>query len=168
RIYIHSSEMFSGVTPCQGALPPLRVLSSPAHSSPLVLPESSQNIWLMVRFCRAVISEIMSLDLRRSSICTDCHSPKDGGQKFKKVISCLQHALLEDVSTREHGHKSFLCKGGHIFFPPYRHKRLANPAQPAMPSLPPLVTPPMTPLILKSSGLLEPTARIHTSEGIIW
>uniref|UniRef100_A0A8C0FXN9 Uncharacterized protein n=1 Tax=Bubo bubo TaxID=30461 RepID=A0A8C0FXN9_BUBBB len=90
RIYIHSSEMFSGVTPCQGSLPrTLRVLSSPARSSPLVLPESSQNIWLMVRFCRAVISEIMSLDLRRSSICTDCHSPKDRGRKLKKVISCL-------------------------------------------------------------------------------
>lgn len=71
-------------------------LPQPACSSPLVLPESSQNIWLMVTFCRAVISEIMSLDLRRSSMCTDCQSPKDRGQK-KKIISCLQHALLEEL-----------------------------------------------------------------------
>uniref|UniRef100_A0A8C0ZH19 Uncharacterized protein n=1 Tax=Cyanistes caeruleus TaxID=156563 RepID=A0A8C0ZH19_CYACU len=48
---------------------------SPAHSSPLASPGSSENTWLMVRFCRAVKSEIMSLDLRRSSMCTDCHSP---------------------------------------------------------------------------------------------
>lgn len=51
---------------------------------PLFLSESSENIWLMVTFCRAVISEIMSLDLRRSSMCTDCQSPKDRGQKKKK------------------------------------------------------------------------------------
>uniref|UniRef100_A0A8C6IQA5 Uncharacterized protein n=1 Tax=Melopsittacus undulatus TaxID=13146 RepID=A0A8C6IQA5_MELUD len=62
-----------------GTWPPW--LAQPACSSPLVLLESSQNIWLMVRFCRAVISEIMSLDLRRSSICTDCHSPKDREEK---------------------------------------------------------------------------------------
>uniref|UniRef100_A0A663M852 Uncharacterized protein n=1 Tax=Athene cunicularia TaxID=194338 RepID=A0A663M852_ATHCN len=84
--------------PSPGLHLPSSPLAQPARSSPLVLPESSQNIWLMVRFCRAVTSEIMSLDLRRSSICTDCHSPKDRGQKLKKkVISCLQHAPLEEL-----------------------------------------------------------------------
>uniref|UniRef100_A0A8B9BFW6 Uncharacterized protein n=1 Tax=Anser brachyrhynchus TaxID=132585 RepID=A0A8B9BFW6_9AVES len=78
-----------------------------AYSSPLVLPESSQNIWLMVRFCRAAISEIMSLDLRRSSICTDCHRPKDTGQKKNhcacSTASCGGHAAfsLSPTNTSE-------------------------------------------------------------------
>uniref|UniRef100_A0A493STC5 Uncharacterized protein n=1 Tax=Anas platyrhynchos platyrhynchos TaxID=8840 RepID=A0A493STC5_ANAPP len=59
-----------------------------AYSSPLVLPESSQSIWLMVRFCRAAISEIMSLDLRRSSICTDCHRPRHRTKKKKSLCLC--------------------------------------------------------------------------------
>uniref|UniRef100_A0A8B9EF90 Uncharacterized protein n=1 Tax=Anser cygnoides TaxID=8845 RepID=A0A8B9EF90_ANSCY len=63
--------------------------------SPLVLPESSQNIWLMVRFCRAAISEIMSLDLRRSSICTDCHRPKDTGQKKNHCFDSCLFAVLQ-------------------------------------------------------------------------
>uniref|UniRef100_A0A803YLG7 Uncharacterized protein n=1 Tax=Meleagris gallopavo TaxID=9103 RepID=A0A803YLG7_MELGA len=54
------------------------------HSSPLALPKSSESIWLMVRFCSTDISEIMSLDLRRSSMCTDCHRPTG----TKTAMSC--------------------------------------------------------------------------------
>uniref|UniRef100_A0A8B9G480 Uncharacterized protein n=1 Tax=Amazona collaria TaxID=241587 RepID=A0A8B9G480_9PSIT len=76
--HLHWSGTTSPPLPA-GTSPPW--LAQPARSSPLVLLKSSQNSWLMVRFCRAVISETMSLDLRRSSICTDCHSPKDKEEK---------------------------------------------------------------------------------------
>uniref|UniRef100_A0A670Y4X3 Uncharacterized protein n=1 Tax=Pseudonaja textilis TaxID=8673 RepID=A0A670Y4X3_PSETE len=37
-------------------------------------PVFSENSWLMVTFVRDVISEIISLEVLRSSICTDCHT----------------------------------------------------------------------------------------------
>uniref|UniRef100_A0A452IRY3 Uncharacterized protein n=1 Tax=Gopherus agassizii TaxID=38772 RepID=A0A452IRY3_9SAUR len=65
------------------ALPPLR---APKRLPPALLRRSiGQNSWLIVRFLRAVTSETMSLDLRRSSRCTDCHSP---GNKERDISVC--------------------------------------------------------------------------------
>uniref|UniRef100_A0A8V1AHC5 Uncharacterized protein n=1 Tax=Gallus gallus TaxID=9031 RepID=A0A8V1AHC5_CHICK len=96
QIYTGAIEMLSRVAPSQWSLTcavsALPFLSCHMHTgcapgptlqhplppvSPLTLPESSQSIWLMVRFCSTDISEIISLDLRRSSMCTDCHRPTD-------------------------------------------------------------------------------------------
>uniref|UniRef100_A0A669PQL4 Uncharacterized protein n=1 Tax=Phasianus colchicus TaxID=9054 RepID=A0A669PQL4_PHACC len=100
------SEMLSRVAPCQWSLTCAvsaltflschctlaapRPHSALTHSSPLALPKSSQSIWLMVRFCSTDISEIMSLDLRRSSMCTDCHRPTDTNNGRNKLgkLSC--------------------------------------------------------------------------------
>uniref|UniRef100_A0A7M4FMP0 Uncharacterized protein n=1 Tax=Crocodylus porosus TaxID=8502 RepID=A0A7M4FMP0_CROPO len=65
------------------ALPPPLPLA-PAHLLRSDSSVSSRKSWLMVKFLRAVTSETMSLDLRRSSMCTDCHSPSNREQG----ISC--------------------------------------------------------------------------------
>ena len=70
--------------------------------------------------------------------------------------------------TKAHGHKSFLCKRAHFFPCTDISDSLTPSSQLAGPSLPPLAMPRMITLILSSSGLLQPMARIHTSEGNIW
>lgn len=52
------------------------------------LPKSSENSWLIVTFLKVVMSDTISLDVLRSSICTDCHSPRN-----KQGISELQHSI---------------------------------------------------------------------------
>uniref|UniRef100_A0A8C9EZ95 Uncharacterized protein n=1 Tax=Pavo cristatus TaxID=9049 RepID=A0A8C9EZ95_PAVCR len=79
QIYTGASEVLSRVAPCQRSLmcavSALPFLSCRMHTGCTLGP--TLHIWLMVRFCSTDISEIMSLDLRRSSICTDCHRPTD-------------------------------------------------------------------------------------------
>uniref|UniRef100_A0A2K5NMV0 Uncharacterized protein n=1 Tax=Cercocebus atys TaxID=9531 RepID=A0A2K5NMV0_CERAT len=56
------------------ALPPPAPPEAPPHDSHSGKSPGA-NSWLMVTLCSLVISETMRVDLRRSSMWTDCHSP---------------------------------------------------------------------------------------------
>uniref|UniRef100_A0A8D1ZZ96 Uncharacterized protein n=1 Tax=Sus scrofa TaxID=9823 RepID=A0A8D1ZZ96_PIG len=58
----------------QRPLPPLCLPEAPCSNSRSG-PSSGLNSWLMATPCSLVTSETMIVDLRRSSMCTDCHSP---------------------------------------------------------------------------------------------
>uniref|UniRef100_A0A8D2NRB6 Uncharacterized protein n=1 Tax=Zosterops lateralis melanops TaxID=1220523 RepID=A0A8D2NRB6_ZOSLA len=95
---VKSPDLWFHTVPSVGPQLPL----SPAHSSPVPSLGCSENTWLMVRFCRAVRSEIMSLDLRRSSMCTDCHSPAGESTHFNLGygLSEMQSVHLDSFCYR--------------------------------------------------------------------
>jgi hypothetical protein len=81
------------------------MLAPPACLSPHGVPKlpplhshsglsSGLNSWLMVTLCSLVTSEAMTVDLRRSSMCTDRHSPVKRRTKPTRVSSHLFWFLL--------------------------------------------------------------------------
>uniref|UniRef100_A0A4X1UJ27 Uncharacterized protein n=1 Tax=Sus scrofa TaxID=9823 RepID=A0A4X1UJ27_PIG len=85
---ISALESAPSPQPAQGLprpLPPLCLPEAPCSDSRSG-PSSGLNSWLMATPCSLVTSETMIVDLRRSSMCTDCHSP--GTQAIPSGICC--------------------------------------------------------------------------------